>query len=63
MTAGKAPPAAPAKCDIAGLRRSAQLGACLRINGTPAIFCRWRERVGGYIPADKIMERFAAAGG
>ena len=63
MTAGKAPPAAPAKCDIAGLRQSAQLGARLRINGTPAIFFAGGERVGGYIPADKIMERFAAAGG
>jgi len=63
MTAGKAPPAAPAKCDIAGLRQSAQLGARLRINGTPAIFFAGGERVGGYIPADKIIERFAAAGG
>jgi thiol:disulfide interchange protein DsbC len=37
MTAGKAPPAASAKCDVAGLNKSAQLGAKLRIGGTPHI--------------------------
>lgn len=63
MTAGKAPPAAPAKCDIAGLNKSAQLGSRLRINGTPAIFFAGGERVGGYIPAAEIEKRFAAHGG
>jgi thiol:disulfide interchange protein DsbC len=62
MTAGKAPPAAPAKCDISGLNRSAQLGGKLRINGTPAIFFTGGERVGGYISAAEIEKRFAAAG-
>ena len=62
MTAGKAPPAAPAKCDIAGLNKSAQLGGKLRINGTPAIFFESGERVGGYIPAAEIEKRFSAAG-
>lgn len=63
MTAGKAPAAAPAKCDIAGLNKSAQLGSRLRINGTPAIFFAGGERVGGYIPAAEIEKRFAAHGG
>lgn len=59
MTAGKAPPAVPAKCDISGLDKSAQLGRKLRINGTPAIFFAGGERVGGYIPAAEIEKRFA----
>jgi hypothetical protein len=46
MTAGKAPPAVPAKCDTSGLNKSAQLGGKLRINGTPAIFFASGERVG-----------------
>ena len=62
MTAGKAPPAAPAKCDISGLNKSAQLGGRLRINGTPAIFFAGGERVGGYIPAAEIEKRFAVPG-
>ena len=63
MTAGKALPATPAKCDLAGLNKSAQLGGKLRINGTPAIFFANGERVGGYIPAAEIEKRFAAPGG
>lgn len=63
MTAGKALPAIPAKCDTAGLDKSAQLGRKLRINGTPAIFFAGGERVGGYIPAVEIEKRFAPAGG
>lgn len=63
MTAGKAPPAAPAKCNTAGLDKSAQLGGKLRINGTPAIFFASGERVGGYIPAAEIEKRFNPAGG
>ncbi|MCM2289506.1 MAG: DsbC family protein [Sulfuritalea sp.] len=59
MTAGKTPPAAPAKCDISGLNKSAQLGGKLRINGTPAIFFAGGERVGGYIPAAEIEKRFS----
>ncbi|MDP3513782.1 MAG: DsbC family protein [Sulfuritalea sp.] len=63
MTAGKAPPAAPAKCNTAGLDKSAQLGGKLRINGTPAIFFASGERVGGYIPAAEIEKRFNPTGG
>lgn len=63
MTAGKTPPAAPAKCDISGLNKSAQLGGRLRISGTPAIFFASGERVGGYIPAKEIEKRFNASGG
>ncbi len=63
MTAGKAPPTAPAQCDISGLNKSAQLGGKLRINGTPAIFFAGGERVGGYIPAKEIEKRFSGAGG
>ncbi|NJD34539.1 MAG: DsbC family protein [Betaproteobacteria bacterium] len=63
MTAGKTPPAAPAKCDISGLNKSAQLGGKLRINGTPAIFFSGGERIGGYIPAAEIEKRFAATPG
>jgi len=63
MTAGKAPPAMPAKCNTAGLDKSAQLGGKLRINGTPAIFFATGERVGGYIPAAEIEKRFGASGG
>lgn len=63
MTAGKAPPATPAKCDLGGLNKSAQLGAKLRINGTPAIFFASGERIGGYIPAQEIEKRFNATGG
>ena len=62
MTRGKAPPPAAAKCDVAGLNKSAQLGGRLRINGTPAIFFAGGERVGGYIPAAEIEKRFAGAG-
>lgn len=63
MANGKAPPAVPAKCDMSGLDKSAQLGRKLRINGTPAIFFAGGERVGGYIPATEIEKRFAPAGG
>lgn len=63
MTANKAPPAAPAKCDLTGLNKSAQLGNKLRINGTPAIFFANGERVGGYIPAAEIEKRFSGSGG
>lgn len=63
MTAGKAPPAAPAKCDIAGLNRSAQLGNRLRINGTPHIMFANGERTPGYIPAAEIEKRFSGTGG
>ncbi|MCE9568836.1 MAG: DsbC family protein [Rhodocyclales bacterium] len=62
MTAGKAPPAMPAKCDTTGLNKSAQLGGKLRINGTPAIFFASGERVGGYIPVAEIEKRFATPG-
>ena len=62
MTAGKTPPAAPVKCDLTGLNKSAQLGGKLRINGTPAIFFANGERVGGYIPATEIEKRFGAGG-
>ena len=62
MTAGTAPPAAAATCDLTGLNKSAQLGGKLRINGTPAIFFANGERVGGYIPAAEIEKRFSGAG-
>lgn len=62
MTAGKAPLAAAAKCDLTGLNKSAQLGAKLRINGTPAIFFANGERVGGYISAAEIEKRFSGSG-
>lgn len=63
MTNGKALPAVPAKCDTAGLEKSAQLGRKLRINGTPAIFFAGGERVGGYIPAAEIEKRLSGTGG
>ncbi len=63
MTNGKIPSAVPAKCDTAGLDKSAQLGRKLRINGTPALFFANGERVGGYIPAADIEKRFTASGG
>ena len=63
MTNGKAPPPASAKCDIAGLEKSVQLGRKLRINGTPAIFFANGERVGGYIPTAEIEKRFAPGSG
>ena len=63
MTNGKTLPAVPAKCDIAGLEKSTQLGRKLRIGGTPAIFFASGERVGGYIPAPEIEKRFGATGG
>lgn len=63
MTNGKTPPAAPAKCDTAGVDKSAHLGSKLNIRGTPAIFFANGERVGGYIPAAEIEKRFAPAGG
>lgn len=63
MTSGKTPPAMPAKCDTAGLTKSAQLGGKLRINGTPAIFFANGERVGGYIPTAEIEKRFSGTGG
>ena len=63
MTTGKSLPAVPAKCDIAGLEKSTQLGRKLRIGGTPAIFFASGERVGGYIPAPEIEKRLGATGG
>ena len=62
MTAGKAPPAASAKCDVAGLNKSAQLGAKLRISGTPHIMFANGDRTPGYISAEEITKRFAAGG-
>lgn len=58
MTANKNPPAVPPKCDLAGLNASAQLGARLRINGTPHIMFGGGERVPGFIPATEIEKRF-----
>lgn len=58
MINGKALAAVPAKCDIAGLEKSIELGRKLRINGTPAMFFGNGERVGGYIPAEEISKRF-----
>jgi thiol:disulfide interchange protein DsbC len=63
MTAGKALPAVPAKCDTTGLDKSAQLGGRLSIRGTPAIFFANGERNPGYLPAAEIEKRFAPAGG
>jgi thiol:disulfide interchange protein DsbC len=63
MTSGKALPAVPAKCDTAGLDKSALLGRKLRIGGTPAIFFANGERIGGYIPAAEIEKRFNGSGG
>lgn len=63
MANGKTPPLLPAKCDTAGLDKSAQLGRKLRISGTPAIFFAGGERVGGYIPATEIEKRFSGSGG
>ncbi len=60
MVGGKEVGKAPAKCDLAGLEQSMELGRKLRINGTPALFFGNGERVGGYIPADEINKRFAA---
>lgn len=63
MANAKPLPAAPAKCDTAGLEKSIALGQKLRINGTPAMFFATGERVGGYIPATEIEKRFNAKGG
>jgi thiol:disulfide interchange protein DsbC len=60
MISGKEIAKAPAKCDMAGLEQSINLGRKLRINGTPAMFFGTGERVGGYIPADEIQKRFSA---
>ena len=59
MVNGKSVGTAAAKCDIAGLEKSIDLGRKLRINGTPAMFFDTGERVGGYIPAEEIAKRFA----
>ena len=62
MLAGKAPSPADS-CDITGLDKSIALGRKLRIAGTPALFFATGERVGGYIPASEIEQRFNAKGG
>jgi thiol:disulfide interchange protein DsbC len=61
MLNAKALGAVPAKCDIAGLEKTIELGRKLRINGTPAMFFGNGERVGGYIPAEEINKRFAGS--
>jgi thiol:disulfide interchange protein DsbC len=61
MINGKALGPVPAKCDIAGLEKTIELGRKLRINGTPAMFFGNGERVGGYIPAEEISKRFAGS--
>ena len=63
MNNGKALPAIPAKCDTAGLDKSALLGRKLRINGTPAIFFANGERNPGYMPASEIEKRLSGTGG
>lgn len=60
MLTGKTPPAKPAKCDLAGLEKSIELGRKLHVNGTPALIFATGERVGGYIPATEIEKRFKA---
>lgn len=60
MLTGKTPPVKPAKCDLAGLEKSMELGRKLRVNGTPALLFTTGERVGGYIPATEIEKRFKA---
>jgi thiol:disulfide interchange protein DsbC len=63
MTANKAIPPAPAKCDIAGLEKSVILGRSLRIRGTPAMYFSNGDTVPGYLPAAEIEKHFAATGG
>ena len=62
MVSGKAAPAAPEKCNMAGLEKSIETGQKLRINGTPALFFANGDRANGYIPTADIERRMAAPG-
>lgn len=62
MINGKDVGKAPAKCSLAGLEQTMELGRKLRINGTPAMFFGSGERVPGYLPAEEIQKRFASNG-
>lgn len=59
MTAGKALPDVPAKCDIGGLEKSMLLGRKLRLNGTPAMYFANGAKVPGYLPASEIEKILA----
>ena len=53
-------PVAPAAC-VTPLRKHYELGASLDVRGTPAIFDSEGNMLGGYVPAERIMEALASA--
>lgn len=54
MQKGTVPPQAGAKCDTASLAKIAELGAKLKVNGTPTIIFSDGLRVPGMVPAPQL---------
>jgi thiol:disulfide interchange protein DsbC len=63
MLNGKEAGKPPAKCDLAGLQKSIEVGQRMGIRGTPHMILGTGDRVPGYLPAEEITKRFAATGG
>lgn len=58
MLDGKAPPAARADCDQAGLLKTIQTGRQLGIRGTPYLFLEGGEPLRGYLDAQRLEQKF-----
>lgn len=58
MLDGKAPPAARADCDQAGLLKTVQTGRQLGIRGTPYLFLEGGEPLRGYLDAPRLEQKF-----
>jgi thiol:disulfide interchange protein DsbC len=58
MTRAKAgqPVEAPKNCDGTPVRAQYELGEALGVRGTPAVFTDSGEQIGGYIPAERLLE-------
>ena len=57
MTKGKVPAAAPATCTNEPHQKILELGAKLKINGTPALFFEDGSRIPGFVDAAAIEEK------
>ena len=63
MTAGKAPPAAPAGCDTGAIEKNVALGHKMKVTGTPTIFTADGNRLPGAVPLAQLEQAMTQAAG
>ena len=54
-------PSLDSECDISPLEENSALAKTLNVFGTPTIFLENGERIGGFVPAETLVERMNAA--